>query len=364
MKKLMALLLSIALMLTLMTACANNGGESDTPTPNPTTSPNTPSGEGGNDNVYQPGADGLIPSAYGGVAVTKPGELPIVKEPVTLSILHVKHENVEDYVNNKMTKWMEEQTGVKIEWVLVPSQDATQRVNLLLSTQVDMPDIFMIPTGLTNEVISDMADQGVFLQLDAMIENLSHWYKERREQDPLIEQMMKLPDGHEYVLPKVVLSEPNAMSRRAWINQKWLDNLGLQTPTTTDELVEVLRAFKNNDPNGNGKKDEIAFMGSTTGWSAYPEEYILNSFLKYSRSTPYYIDNGKFEAAYDKDAYREGLKYMHLLCAKEGLLDPASYTQENSQLQQLFDNEEIALVGLATGGGTFIWAPMDGERVR
>jgi putative aldouronate transport system substrate-binding protein len=175
---------------------------------------------------------------------------------------------------------------------------------------------------------------------------------------------MKLPDGHEYSLPKVVLSEPNAMSRRAWINQKWLDNLGLKTPTTTDELLTVLKAFKEKDPNGNNKADEIAFMGSKNGWSAYPEEFILNSFIKFNRSAPYYLDNGKFEAAYDKDAYREGLKYMHKLCAVEGLLDPASYTQDNDQLKQLFDNVDNALVGLATGGGTFIWAPMDGERVK
>ena len=363
MKKLFALILSIVMILTLMTACSSDD-TSTKPTATPTTAAPAPSSGGDETPLYTPGEDGLIKSAFGGVSVTKPGELPIVKEPVTLTILHVKHENVEDYDNNKMTKFMEEQTGVNIEWVLVPSQDASQRVNLLLSTQVDLPDIFMIPSGLTNEVISDMADQGVFLRLDDMIEHLAYWYAERREQDPLIEQMMKLPDGHEYSLPKVVLSEPNSMSRRAWINQKWLDNLGLKTPTTTDELIEVLRAFKNDDPNGNGKADEIAFMGSTTGWAAYPEEYILNSFLKYSRGTPYYIDKGKFEACYDKDAYREGLKYMHQLCAIEGLLDPASYTQENSQLQQLFDNEEIALVGLATGGGTFIWAPMDGERVR
>ena len=112
---------------------------------------------------------------------------------------------------------MKEQTGVSVDWIIVPSQDAIQRVNLILSTQVDIPDIFMIPSGMTNEVVSDMADQGLFLQLDDMIAKHAHWYAERRAEDPLIEQLMKLPDGHEYSLPKVVLSEPNAMSRRAWM---------------------------------------------------------------------------------------------------------------------------------------------------
>lgn len=372
MKRYLALILSVVMLVSLLAACgsSNNGNNTpaNTPANNDAGNSENSANDSGNDSadsgaIYQE-KDGLIPSAHGGVPVTPPGELPIVKEPVQLKIFIAQHPNIEDYDDNKMTKFMEEQTGVDIVWEIVPAQDASQRVNLLLASQVDLPDVFMIPSGMTNEVVADMADQGLFVKLDDMIEHLGFWYKQRREEDPLLEQILKLPDGHEYTIPKVVLSEPNQLSRRAWINQKWLDNLGLETPTTTDELVEVLRAFKNNDPNGNGKADEIAFMGSTNGWATYPEDFILNSFLKYNRNSPYYLDNGKVEACYDKDAYREGLKYMHQLCAVEGLLDPATYTQDNDQLTQLFNNEEVALVGLATGGGTFIWAPMDGERVR
>ena len=306
----------------------------------------------------------LIPSSYGGVSVTPPGVLPIVLEPVTLTIMTHDHANVEDYPTNKMTLFMEEQTGVSINWMLVPEADAIQRVNLLLASQVDLPDVFMIPPGMTNDVIADMADQEVFLPLDDMIENLGYWYKEVREKDPLIPQIMKLPDGKEYSLPKVVKSEPNATSRRMWINQNWLDTLGLQTPTTTDELVDVLRAFKNNDPNGNGINDEIPFIGATDGWNTHPEWFILNSFVtKFDRDNPWYLEDGKFTSCLDKDGYRKGLIFMNML-VKEGLLDPSSYTQKNDQLRQLFNNDEIALVGMAPGGGTFLWAPMDGERVR
>lgn len=357
MRRALAFALGIVMLTVIMAACVPA---------QPNTSTNLPTNEGTTPSAQTPD-DGFIPSAYGGVPVSPPGVLPIVKEPVELTILIAQKSNVEDYDNNKMTRYMEEMTGVDIKWIIVPDQDALSRVNLILASQVDIPDVFMVNTtfgGITNEVVSDMADQGLFLQLDDMIAKHAYWYAERRAQDPLLEQLMKLPDGHEYAMPKVVLSEPNAMSRRAWINQKWLDTLGLKTPTTTDELITVLKEFKTKDPNGNKKADEIAFMGSTNGWATYPEEYILNSFVKYTRSTPYYLDNGKFEAAYDKDAYREGLKYMHKLCAVEGLLDPATYTQDNDQLKQLFDNEDAALIGLATGGGTFIWAPMDGERVR
>jgi putative aldouronate transport system substrate-binding protein len=350
MKKALALILTALLVLS---ACGGNAGGTDGGTAS-----NPPAADAGDV------AQGDQASSSGGVAVTAPGQLPIVNEPVTLTIMTHQHSNVEDYETNKMTLFMEEQTGVNIEWMLVPEADAIQKVNLILASQVDLPDVFMIPPGITNDIIADMADQKIFIPLDDMIENLGYWYKERRAQDPLLEEIMKLPDGHEYSLPKVVLSEPNATSRRMWINQNWLTALNLNIPTTTDELTNVLRAFKNDDPNGNGINDEIAFMGSTNGWNTQPEWFILNSFTeKFDRDGPWYIKDGKFETVLDDDGYRKGLIYMNML-VNEGLLDPASFTQEDEQLKQLFNNEEIALVGMAPGGGTFLWAPMDGERVR
>ena len=48
-----------------------------------------------------------------------------------------------------------------------------------------------------------------------------------------------------------------SMSQKLWIYQPWLDALGLEMPTTTDEFEQVLLAFKEQDPNGNGQADEI-----------------------------------------------------------------------------------------------------------
>jgi len=41
-----------------------------------------------------------------------------------------------------------------------------------------------------------------------------------------------------------------------WINVSWLQQLGLQIPKTTDDLIKVLKDFRENDPNSNGRKDE------------------------------------------------------------------------------------------------------------
>lgn len=55
------------------------------------------------------------------------------------------------------------------------------------------------------------------------------------------------------------------------INKQWLDNLKLEVPATTDELYTVLKAFKEQDANGNGdSKDEIPMMGTPAGRAAPP----------------------------------------------------------------------------------------------
>ena len=71
---------------------------------------------------------------------------------------------------------------------------------------------------------------------------------------PEWEKAISLPDGAIAALPQInELQNNNAM----WINRSWLDKLGLSMPTNTEELTDVLRAFRDLDPNGNGSHDEI-----------------------------------------------------------------------------------------------------------
>ncbi|MDL2233690.1 extracellular solute-binding protein [Ruminococcaceae bacterium OttesenSCG-928-L11] len=348
MKKYLALFLAILLAAACFAGCGN-------------TSEPAGSGSGG----AATGGSSAQPASGGTAKVSGPGELPIVTDPVTLRIFTMQNTSVEDYYDNKFTHFLQDQTGITLEFDLVPEQDQIQKVNLLLASNTNLPDIFICSGGITNDIIADMADQGIFIPLDDMIEEHGYWYKQALEKDPLIDPMMKLPDGKQYSMPRVVKSLPNSTAGRMWINQVWMDNLGLKTPTTIDELADVLRAFRDNDANGNGDPtDEIPFIGaSITGWNSAPDQFIMNAFVQYNRDNIYYIKDGKIESGIDKDEYRQGLIYMNMLCA-EGLLDPATFTQDQTQLTQLFDNEDIALVGMAPGGGTFQWASMDEDRVR
>ncbi len=307
--------------------------------------------------------------ALGGAAAAlaespAPGTLPLTDEPVTLRIFFQQEPQVLDYVDNKLTKHLQKLTNVAIDWDLVLSQDKTQKLNLLLATGQGLPDVFM--GGMDTSTLVEYAAQGTFIPLNDYIENDSKWFKEVLAIFPDLKKMMTAPDGNIYALPNINMSEPNMMPSHLWINKVWLDNLGLEMPTTTDELKAVLAAFKTKDPNGNGKADEIPMMGATTGWSTLADTFILNAFLQYptdsngTGSRRYTIADGKISPVYDKEAYKEGLKFMHELVA-EGLLDPATFTQDAAQMKQIFENPDVAILGALTAGGPNTFANMTGS---
>ena len=200
--------------------------------------------------------------------------------------------------------------------------------------------------------------------MDDLVDQYGYWYKELLEKEPRLEDMMITPDGHQYSMPRVIVSKPNSMSGRGWINQTWLDRLGLDTPTTTDEFRTVLEAFRDQDANGNGDpNDEYPWMGCNDTWRGFGDEYIMNSFIQYNRDTPYYIEDGVVQAAYDKEAYREGLRYWRSLAA-DGLFDTTTFTQTVNQMKQVFEDPECSKVGFACAGGQHCYTDQLGDRSR
>src|SRR5690606_31474844 len=110
------------------------------------------------------------------------------------------------------------------------------------------------------QLIASYSANGQIIPLDGMIEagyapNLSRLM----EEDEGIRKAITSADGHIYSLPNI--SEADGRISSSWINQKWLDHLGLDMPATVEEFYEVLKAFKERDPNQNGLADEVPFTG-------------------------------------------------------------------------------------------------------
>ncbi len=105
-----------------------------------------------------------------------------------------------------------------------------------------------------------------------------------------------------YSMPDINDCYHCSLSHKAWIYQPWLDKLGLKIPTTTDELEQVLLAFKDKDPNGNGKADEIPWSAApTASWHAALDQFVMNAFVYNSSlgTVPHmFVEDGQVKLAY------------------------------------------------------------------
>ena len=293
-------------------------------------------------------AAGETEAGASGVMMSAPGVLPIVDETVTLRVAAIPHVTVEDLTTNYATEWLEQQTGVHVEWNVLPRKDARQKINLMLTSATDLPDVFLGNGAVTPEQAALYGGQGLFLPLNDFIDQYSTEVKRFFEENPLIEKIGTSPDGNIYSLGNYDLCYHCYYSQRVWYNKTWLDKLGLAVPQTTDELYAVLTAFKTQDPNGNGKADEVPFTGATTGWNTTLDGYLMNPFEYNDARDRLYLDGGTVVAAFTTDGWRDGLRWMNRLYA-EGLIDQEGFTQDQNQMKQGVEGETILYGTIAAG---------------
>ena len=284
--------------------------------------------------------------------LSSPGSMPIVQERVELDFLVNQHPLVIDYATNEASLWLEEQTNVHINWTTVPSEGRTEKINIILASG-DLPHVFYACRIDTKQEAQYGSEEKMFLPLNDYIdEHAAHFKKALTEFDYDVMGMITSPDGMIYSLPTLSNCYHCFNSKKMWLNTAWLDNLGLDVPTTTDEFHEVLTAYKEQDANGNGDPDdEYPLIGGTTGvWNGVPELFLLNSFLFYpEQSYPFSVERHVATSVVDSPEYRDGLRYINALY-REGLIYEASYTQDGNQVKKMMNNPGYTIVGAIPAG--------------
>ena len=265
---------------------------------------------------------------------------------------------IEDYKDNYLTKKLEEDLDVNLEFYELPQTgaDLQSKISLMVTNPDNLPDI-IITTSLTPEAVLDYGSKGAFIPLNAYYEdkNMAKYLSQIQEDDlNRIFKDMTSADGNMYALPNYSMATWNMTTNRYYINQAWLDQLGLEVPETTEELREVLNAFISQDPNGNGQADEIGIFGQASG--TYGEDIIdalINSFVFYNggkQNGGLALDeSGKnVVAPYTTEEWREALRYLHSLY-EDGSIDPSTFTNDATQFKATL-NSETPIVGLTTAG--------------
>lgn len=249
--------------------------------------------------------------------------LPIV-DPGTFSFTLFVDDSQEDddYV---MFPILEEQTGIHVELKKYPYAVAEEQIKLQLSTG-DYADCIGGWTLNQNAILTLGVLEGVYIPLEDYFEQYAPNIMKILELEG-VQETMTAPDGHIYSIP-YVLDAPK-VPYMPFINTQWLENLGLEMPTTTEEFREVLRAFKAEDANGNGDpNDEIPF-------SADPDNKNLSLLagwfgLSVHDVTGFTMEGDQLVFGANRDEYKEGMKFLAELYA-EGLIDPELFTHDKAQ---------------------------------
>ena len=261
-------------------------------------------------------------------------------EKVKLTALISKHSLTKDVNEMEWLNLLEEENGVEVEWQQITA-DWDQKKSVMFAGG-DIPDILVKAT-----VTTDFATyNGLFENLAPYIDsgempNVAKMF----EDHPELRVLSTDENGAIYGIPNYRSLWPRT-NRVLYINKTWLDNLGLQVPTTMDELEEVLIAFKNEDPNGNGDtKDEIPL-----DFSGFPT-FMLGCFgvPMMNESDGYFVEDGKVKNYRVDERYKTFMIWLQKLYG-EGLINEEVITQDYSKFQSLARGEgSTAKVGVTLG---------------
>ncbi len=302
-------------------------------------------------------------TALGQDMVSGPGEFPIVEEPITLDILMLGHAIVEDFSTNTFTAWYSERTGINLNFSIAPPNEGQEVMNLTIASG-DLPDI-MVGFTVDPSTLALFGPQGLFLPLSGLIEEHGHFIHDVFEGSPQVRPLITSPDGEIYGLPQVNECYHCFHAQRAWINQDWLDNVGMGVPETTDQLIDVLVAFKEQDANGNGDPDdEIPLAGATTSWNTNIDGFLLNPFVfsEFAGQNRFFeMNDGVITSNATSEGYREGLRYLKQLYDL-GLFGEESFTQPSDQVKQQVEGGDASTIGVVLAGAHSVFANIGGDR--
>lgn len=298
------------------------------------------------------------------VSGLEPGALPIVPEgeEVTLTIGLCQQSNVTDYYDNDFTKWLEEKTGVKLEFVIFPSNssEAQQKLNLMIAGGEKLPDLMLRSVSGGQVVANELGEEGYFLDLKPYFDaGLAYWFKDACEDQDMVtgvyDEIMAMGidpnDGGFYGYPYCELDYGSAFTAdHVSYNEEWLKQAGMEMPTTIEEVHDALTYFVNEDPNGNGKKDEMGIAGMLNGWRSNWPEYFINAYIFCNDYYLYDVNNGVISMPYTADEYRMALRTLNQWY-EEGLINPISFTMtESNELKPIWTPDDgVAICGAPCG---------------
>ncbi|MCK9477943.1 MAG: extracellular solute-binding protein [Firmicutes bacterium] len=258
--------------------------------------------------------------------------------------LHANHSTagVSSFGDVEVVKELEKRTGVKVEYTTVPyitAEDQRNKFNLLLASG-NLPEAFLWNND--GNTISRLAQTGVIVELTDLVNQFGDNIKKELNQIGDLKKQTIDDAGKLWNIPAYTanLEMAGGLYARLVIRKDWLDNLGLDMPNTLDEWYTVMKAFKEKDPNQNGKADEIPYSLSNGSFNNYSLALLLFNPLGITGGI-YQVDGVAKYGVLDP-LYKQGLEFGNKLF-KEGLIDADFMSQSEAQVDKKILNNQVGI---------------------
>ena len=232
-----------------------------------------------------------------------------------------------DWSNNLFFERMQQRTGVAFTFQQLNSWEDWQQAKAnMLAGAVALPEV-LFKAGLTPAETLTWLEAGLLIDLAPLLEQHAPNLWRLLEEHADMRAAITLPDGRIGALPFLNL-EPT--QNALWINRKWLSALKLQAPESPEELMQVLLAFKDNDPNQNGRRDEkpLSFIGP------YDLKYLTQGFGLVANDFNMFERDGQAMFLPLEPGFEDYVKWLVSL-RQQGLMDRDSfYTADALRLVQ------------------------------
>ncbi|MDD6023651.1 MAG: extracellular solute-binding protein [Oscillospiraceae bacterium] len=359
MKKYVAMLLALAMLLGLMAGCGGSAAQTETSGSEAVSSaveaeePADEDNEAPEDTAEVPEIPEEAASAEDAeeVVVEKgPFEAPAAELPLAdgakLTYFcelpgYMSMFNVNSYDDTDTFKYVEEATGVDVEFTIVNNESYQQNFQLMVASG-DITDMVAGASQQYNSM-AQMIEDGVALDLMEYQDYLPNFWNALNYYDNY-KTIAITQDG---TMPEIIcIADDYKVQSGMQIRQDWLDKLGMEIPGTPDELHDVLAAFVSEC----GADHALLLTGSTqlTG-TGIVGGFGTVGYDPNSTSNMYVVD-GVVKNGFLDEAYKDYMEMMAQWYA-EGLIASDFATESNDP----FTSNADAYI---SGGNAGVWSSM------
>lgn len=272
---------------------------------------------------------------------------------VTLTIGLMENGTVLSYDDNYVTKYLEQETGIDLQFVLFPMdyKKAQEQLLQMVENGEQLPDIIL---GIVDDYLRvKLGKEGVLADLSSYFGTSSFYmenqlYAMTNAEISYLWAEMTEADGGIYAFPAYgVYDSPDRCAYIGGINKVWAEKVGMdaQKIDTVGEVYEFLKKISETDLNENGENDELGMIYRQDGFRTNLEQWIINAYVYCLDDDLFNVTNGKVWTPYNTKEYRQALIEMNKWF-REGLIEKKTYDGFTDQdMKNMLAKQNMAIWG-------------------